>query len=280
MPQALVLRRRDRATLAGALGPVPMPIPYDLNKPSWTCRLPKALQELSGLALSPSGEFAWAVNDEEGVLYRVQLQTGDVTRGSKFAKRGDYEGIAAWDEAVAVVRSDGRLCRVTAEGEEDFKSPLRKKSDVEGLCHDAAHNRLLVACKGPSRGRKDERHIYAVTLPDFEWSADPVYVVDYASLQEFLRDRPGLGVEPKQAKNFAPSAIAIAPVSGHIYLLSSRAKMLLALDADTGRPRSAAPLSRALFPQPEALDFDGQGRMYLGSEGRGGEALLHRFDPL
>lgn len=254
-------------------------LPYDLDNPNWTCRLPKSLKELSGLAISPVHPVAWAINDEQGTLYRIDLSNGDVSRHQKFAKKGDYEGIAIWGHTVIVARSDSRLYAVSPTGTQSFKGPLSRKSDVEGLALDAVHERLLVACKGPSQGADDERHIYAVNLTDFEWSTEPVFTINRSHLQSFLHSLEDPRIDPEQADDFAPSGIAVHPTSAHIYVLSSRAKLLVVLDARSGQPRAAARLDRDAFPQPEALDFDSAGSMYVGSEGRDGRALVHRFDP-
>ncbi len=252
---------------------------YDLDSPNWTRRLPKSLRELSGLAINPGQPVAWAVNDEQGRLYCIDLNSGDVSRGPKFAKKGDYEGIAMWRGGIIVAHSNSRLYYVNNNDTQSFKGPLTAKSNVEGLALDTEHDRLLVACKGPSKGLKGERHIYAVGLPSFEWSKEPAYVINRGHLQSFLRTLSNIDIDAAQADEFAPSAIAVHPTSAHVYLLSSRAKLLVVLDARSGEPCAAAHLDRQTFPQPEALDFDAAGAMYVGSEGRDGQALIHRFDP-
>lgn len=257
------------------------PLPYRLHAPSWTLRLPRSLQEVSGVTVEASGTLAWAVNDEQAKLFQIDLRRGRVSEGRRFAKRGDYEGIALLGEALMVARSDGTLWRVGPERSTRLASPLSEAYDVEGLAVDAARKRLLVACKGKAgRGKamKGKKAIYALSVPALRWAPEPAYLVELKALGQLLKRAKAGRFARSQAKRFAPSAIAVAPQSGQVYLLSSTARLLLVLDGETGAMRSAVALSRAMHPQPEGLSFDAAGALYLSNEGRGSEALLYRFD--
>jgi len=259
-----------------------MTLPYNLDIPNKALRLPKALTEVSGIAVTSQGTCAWAINDEQGRLFLVDLNTGEVRSERKFAKRGDYEGIEVVEDSVVVVRSDGRLWQVRQNETIDHDSPLSKKADVEGLALDAHRSRLLVACKGPSgpEAAKDERCIYSLCLPSYEWQAQPAYVVRHDDLGAFIASHPECGVRARQAKDFSPSAIAVEPSTGQIYLLSSRAKLLVVLDGDAGHLVWVAALRRRVHAQPEGLSFDASGSLYLTNEGRTSQATLLRFDRL
>lgn len=260
----------------------PLTLPYDLDTPNLTLKLAKALTEVSGIAVHADRTSAWAVDDEKGTLFRVNLRTGKITEKRKFAKRGDYEGIEVVGTSVVIARSDGRLSRIGPKKTRNYDSPVSKTCDVEGLALDSSRDRLLVACKGVSgpRADKHQRLIYAVGLPNYKWQSKPAYVLSHDRLRTFIKTHKTKGVRPKQAKDFSPSAIAVQPGTGYIYLLSSRGRALVVLDGSTGQILSVVALRRRVHAQPEGLSFDAKGSMYLTNEGRSGRAVLHRFDRL
>ena len=79
-----------------------------------------------------------------------------------------------------------------------------------------------------------------------------------------------------KANNFGPSGIAVHPLSGDIYVLSSRGKILVQLDAE-GKYLDAWKLDKKNFKQPEGICFAPNGDMYISNEGRGGKANLLHF---
>lgn len=261
--------------------PEPFEIPFELNRPNRTLTLVRRLDEISAIAIDPTGSFAWTVNDEEGVLFQVDLITARTTESSRFAGNGDYEAITVVPDAIVVGRSDGTLWRLQAGSQELIPGPLSYHNDVEGLEYDPRGQRMLVACKGrPGRkGKyKDRKAVYAVTLPNYEWSEKPVYLVSVDALRSFLEAHPTNGLKPRMASKFAPSAVAVDPKSGHIYLLSTTGRMLVVLDRDLGTIISVAYLPRAVFTQPEGMTFDDDANLYISSEGRDDRGAIMRFN--
>ena len=255
-------------------------IPFDLNKPDRSYSLPSELKEISGVVVSHSERVAWAINDEQGKLFRIDLDDGSVEVDRTFAKSGDYEGIEMVDGAVVVARSDGTLWRIAEEGVQKVKSPLSKRHNVEGLAWDERQSRLLVACKGKAgHGAKfaQSRAIYTVQIPSYEWTDTPAFVVERAAVRRFLEDHEGVGRKARSAKSFAPSAIGVDPVTGHIYLLTTAGPMLVVLDAAADSVLEVVALNRDVHAQPEGLAFDADGSLYISNEGRGTQARLHRF---
>lgn len=256
-------------------------IPFELDRPVRTLTLVRRLDEISGIAIDPTGTFAWTVNDEEGVLFQVDLESATTTESSRFAGNGDYEAITMVPDAIVVARSDGTLWRLQAGSQELIPGPLSYHNDVEGLEYDPRGQRILVACKGrPARKGKYKGHkaIYSVSLPDYQWSEKPAYLVGIDALTSFLEANPTNGLKPKMAKKFAPSALAIDPKSGHIYLLSTTGRMLVVLDRDLGTIIGVAYLPRAIFTQPEGMTFDKEANLYISSEGRDDRGAIMRFN--
>ncbi len=239
--------------------------PYDFNRPTAAFRLDRALVEISGLAVRPDGRLA-AIEDERGVLYTLDPTSGAILAEHEFAGRADYEGVEWAAGAAWVLQSNGHLFEIpggTGEATE-HETPLKKSCDAEGLALDAAGSRLLVACKeDPGEGLGDVKTVYAFSLATRTMDAQPAFVLDRAALD-------GGG------ENFKPSALAIHPRSGALYVLSSVRKAL-AVVAPDGQSVEVIGLSPELFRQPEGLAFLPDGTLLIASEGAGADAMLFRF---
>lgn len=255
---------------------------YTIASPDWSRALPRKLEEISGVAVDPEGQTAWAINDEQGSLFEISLLDGSVTSTSKFAKNGDYEAIERVGEAIVVARSDGRLFWLEDGKRKEIESPFKYANDIEGLAYDPRDKRLLVAFKrrpGKKKGEYEhKRAIWALSLPDFVWSLKPVYKVDLLELRSYVRENLMRGLRPTQADDFAPSGIAVEPSTGDIYVVSTTGRMIVVLHRGRGRIMAVAPLLRNIHGQPEGLAFDANGSLYIANEGRGGRGVLHRFD--
>jgi len=77
---------------------------------------------------------------------------------------------------------------------------------------------------------------------------------------------------------FSPSGIAVHPITGDVYVLSTALKRLVVLDYTTGKIRYAVRLDKKVLPQPEGIAFDSEGNLFLASEGKKGEGMLLRFN--
>lgn len=268
---ALVLAACGDTPRTSPADPEELPIPYRLGAPDARLPLPAALQEISGLTVLPSGRLG-AVQDEVGVIFEVDPATGSIVDRLRFAGSGDYEGIALVpDEAVWVLRSDGDLYRVARDSAgapqtRKVETILRGRNDTEGLVFDAARNRLLIAAKewpGPDLG--DVRAVYAFDLATETVDPTPVVLLDRDAVD---------GVD-----NFRPSALAIHPATGELYVLSSVRKAIAVVGAG-GRLRAVVPIPVDVAPQPEGLAFFPDGTLFVASEGPIGAGLLLRYAPV
>ncbi|MDX1418979.1 MAG: SdiA-regulated domain-containing protein [Rubricoccaceae bacterium] len=243
-------------------------IPYRLDQPDAAFALPDVLQEVSGL--TPFGDDRLlAVQDEDGLLYVLDRETGAILAEVPFADSGDYEGVEAVGDAVWVLESDGTLYEVAglAEGRPVavvHETPVPGGCDAEGLGHDPSAGRLLVACKDePGPELPDARAIYAFSLQTRQLSERPA----------FLLDRTRLDAD---SRSFKPSALAVHPRTGDVYVLSAVRRALAVLHPD-GTLAAALALPAQLYVQPEALAFFPDGTLVIASEGGGAAATLLRF---
>ena len=132
---------------------------YDFSSPDVEFKLDNDLVEISGLTLFDENHLA-AIEDEHGKFYLIEIETGEISAVHRFAGKDDYEGIEMAGERLFALRSDGQIREIknydTDNPDSDkIETHLHSKCDAEGLAHDAAGNRLLIACKEhPGKGFK------------------------------------------------------------------------------------------------------------------------------
>lgn len=271
-PDASTSTPTPAASAAGAGAPFGV-VGYDLARPAMTVDLAATLDEISGLAWRADDRLA-AVHDEDGLVFTLDPETGAVVGETRVAGEGDYESVEVTPDALWVLRSNGTLLERPAAGGAvtEHDTPLRGRCDAEGLAYEPAAGRLLVSCKeDPGEGLGRVRAIYAFDLASRTLAPAPVFQIA----------RDAVDGEPdgrRSQQNFKPSAMAVHPTSGHLYVLSSVRPALAVLDAD-GALVALADLPAEIFPQPEGLAFSPDGAMYVATEADGGVARLARFDP-
>ncbi|MFK7775993.1 MAG: SdiA-regulated domain-containing protein [Saprospiraceae bacterium] len=277
----------------------PNALPYSINEPQGMLELPLVLKEISGLTLSPNGEHLCAINDEEGIIYFINKSTGKIDRETKFHGQGDYEGIETVGDKIFVIKSTGTVYEVSDLEKEEVKSKkskyiLKKPNDSEGLALDEKNNRLLVACKSAScfhencviHTCKTRRAIYSLNLETDMFDTEPTFEVDLTELQTFLKKNKSadeLDIFKKfiTLENdyipFHPSALAIQPMSGDIYILSSKGKTMMILNPE-GKIIAFEKLDKKIHTQPEGIVFDKDGTLYISNEGKkGGNGTISIF---
>ena len=258
--------------------------PYDLKNPDLKVKLDKDLTETSALSLSPNEELLLTLNDEEGKLFYIRKKDGKIEKEVDFGKKGDYEGVELVNGLIYIIESKGDIHEIGIEEEEKksdelYKTFLKTEDDIEGLGYDAEQNQLLLACKSCRKRYDDERVIYGFDLATKELKEKPVRRIHKDSMRQFLRQHTNINsmIHKMLAKSFAPSAIAIHPITRDWYVLSSVGKMLVVLDTN-GSIKYIEKLSPKLVKQPEGLCFDTNGTLYMTSEGDGSKGRMLRYD--
>lgn len=265
--------------------------PYDLDNPSQVDTLPEKLTEISGLSLTEDG-LMYAVQDENGSVFRILNK--DIEE-IPFRKDGDYEGIEVVGEYVYVVKSSGTVYKISNFGtdkqmREDFNDFLDDDHDVEGLSYEKESNCLLLACKMFGKEDNGKRDIYKFDLATNKVLEEPYFSISISEIKAEA-EKNAANTESKDSKAFAkllekkgdeftyaPSAIAIHPISGHVYITSSQGKLLLVTDKQ-GKIIHLAKLDKSVHRQPEGLAFDKTGNLYISNEGKDEKGILYRFTP-
>ena len=285
----------------------PFHFPYQLESPDQTFEMPKSLVEISGLTLQNNKQKLCAIQDENGLLFKIDKHTGKVSEGIKFYKDGDYEGIECVGKKIYIIKSKGTIYELEKTPADTFsvtkyKSFLNKEHDVEGLGYDEKNNRLLLACKGKGKKAKKEqdhdkehhhdpfeKEIFAFDLHTKTVAHEPAFKINRKAIQVFLDANPLTEqqqeklreylLDPEETKlKLYTSAIAIHPTSGNLYLVASKGKIFMVLSPD-GNILHLEKLKKEIHRQPEGLVIDDDGTMYIANEGKDGVGKIHLFRP-
>jgi uncharacterized protein YjiK len=269
--------------------------PYHLGDPDKKTKLPSDLKEISGIQYLGDGLIA-GVEDEHGIIYLIDFDSGEIEKEIKFSGKGDYEGLAIVGSTAWVLKSNGELYRVKdyKKGKDDrkikkFETELSLKNDAEGLAYDPTNNRLLIACKGhPYIDDRDGKHlkgIYAFDLEEKTLDPEPIFLIDLKKIQDIkeYNSLSSIGVnimsqidENKGDVSFQPSDIAVHPYSGNYYVIGAVGDLLLVYTTD-GKLLVVAELKDQIFKQAEGICFDKDADMYISNEGRDGKANILKF---
>ncbi|MEL7162910.1 MAG: SdiA-regulated domain-containing protein, partial [Bacteroidota bacterium] len=249
---------------------------FDFDRPDRVVTLPKDLQEVSGLAPWRGEDEVLAIQDEDGEIFVVNANSGNVTENFKFGKDRDYEGIARLYDSLYVLERDGDVHQVTyREGVDELDSKKLEtdfiyRNDTEGICYDPATGHLLIVPKeqelNPQVGDDARRGIYAFDLTTRELTPQPAFFVD-----EYAIGNAVYGTRKRY--NIKPSGVAVDPVTEHIYLLASVGKIMVVIDRES-EIKHIELLREKVFGQPEGITFNASGDLYISSEGKGGQAIL------
>lgn len=238
--------------------------------------LEKELEEISGIEYD-GGKTFLAHNDEEGVIYRLNGEY-KITETFSFAEDGDYEEIKKAGNALFVLGSKGDLWSMDYDGTtistaEEHEWP-GKKAEFEAMFYNETADQLILLCKNSKDGKEARATLgYSFNLAEGDpaesrFSEDAVFSLGWDAVEK---------ATGKELKNLHPSANAVHPLTGEIYLLASMERLLLILTPDQAI-KTVHKLDKERFPQAEGITFDEQGNMYISNEAAdAGEATLLVF---
>lgn len=262
---------------------------YDLDHPDRRITLPAELLEVSALTDIDVRTVA-CVQDEQGAVYMIDINSGKVTGKSVFAAPGDYEGLTRVGDRLYALRSDGLIHRLKKAGgayiqEDTFRLKVSNQN-IEGLGFDERTQVMLIAAKDNLKGDKavrDERFIYGWDLLTDRQLPEPVLTL---SVERIAGQARAIGVKlpvrrtPKGVERvdfkLRPSSIAMHPIEDRYYLLSAQDHALLVLDRQ-GVLRELFFLDPVLFPKPEGITFQADGTLLISNEGKGAPPNLLLF---
>jgi len=233
---------------------------YDFSKP-YVYKMPEILDEISGVTYYPKDSSVFAIQDEKGWLFKIHLNKNPLQIEQwKFSSSGDYEDVALADSNFYVLKSKGVIERFKfSSGDsvelQSFKIPQNAKNEFETLYYDSSLHQLIVICKNCEDDTKKQVTTWAFDPSTNSFS--PAFTIQTSKI------RQSLGNEDKS--RFKPSAAAVHPITGELYIIASVNHALVILNKDHS-VRATYNINRSLFKQPEGLTFTPKGDLIISNE--------------
>lgn len=256
---------------------------YNLALPDRVVKLPPVLHEVSGIAVIDSIHAA-CVQDENGIVFIVDVRNGEIRDQFIFHLPGDYEGITRAGSTIYVLRSDGLLFQIPVDG---FSGSLKKSfalgippHDNEGLCYDRKNNRLLIVPKhipGKESQNEEKHPVYGFDLRSETLLKEPVFVLNLKEIRKFAADNKIVPSGDNSKIRFQPSAIGIHPVTNDLFIFSAASGMLFVFNAN-GTIEHIERLDKEIYNMPEGISFFENGDMLVSNEGRNRAPTILRFN--
>ncbi len=236
----------------------PNPPGYDFSKPI-VYKLPDILAEISGLVYYPKDSSVFAIQDEKGWLFKIKLKTPLEVERWKFSNAGDYEDVSLLDSTFYVLKSKGviekfKFFSSDSVSLQSFKLDDGGKNEFETLFYDSSQNKLIVICKNCEKDKKKEVS---------SWAFDPVtdsFSTSFSIKTSKIREQ----LDEDELK-FKPSAAAIHPITGELYIIASVNNALVILNKDY-TVKNSYKIDPALFKQPEGMTFLPTGDLIISNE--------------
>ncbi len=267
-------------------GVIKSPIPYSINQPDKTYDLPTSLNEISGLGFDFNKNLLVTHNDEQGILFFINPETGAIVSEKRCVEDADYEGIEYVSEnEIFLVRSKGNLLQINPNLSESkpivYKSFLNKSYDIEGLAYNKPSNQLLLACKeGGENQETPTRAIYSFDLKTKTLNEQPFLNITPEIINQFFQKNPQVkSYFENDTLRFGPSGIAVHP-NGDIYIIASSGKVMLVFDEQKNL-KWIEKINKNIHHQPEGITFDQNGNLWISNEGKkGNPPQLLVFKPI
>ena len=239
---------------------------YVLDEPG-RILLKRPLKEISGIYYINDKKVV-AINDEEGKLFFINPDNGNFEVVA-FGKKDDYEDLVKADSAYYVLNSKGHLFEIQESDNKlvaTYTNDFGKKMEFESLCYDKANAQLLLICKECGKNSASIES-YRFSLSEKKFITDPYFSIAWRDIQRLGKDNT---IECK------PSAAAINPIDGKLYIIASVGSVLLQCTIN-GALEAVYKLNRDHFPQAEGITFTSSGDLYITNEGGEGKASLLKF---
>jgi uncharacterized protein YjiK len=239
------------------------------ERPAASFQLPARLVEVSGLAVGPRGTLL-THGDERGVIDVIDGRTLSLAREVqlKGTPKGDFEGIAAAGDSVALMTSSGTilLFRLGPDSTIPYsaiETGLGRQCELEGLAWQRAQATLLLPCKQPKGKAATGLTVYRYRLGAKPGPVPPIHV-NGATLSQ------ATGVALLRA-----TSVEVDSATAHLVVLSSKPALVLEIDT-TGRPVAVRHLSSRNHPQPEGLTIT-RDAIWIADEGAGRKGTLAKY---
>lgn len=231
---------------------------YDFSKP-WQLNLPIELDEISGIVYYPKDTSVFAIIDEFGWLYKIHLLGKREINKWKYSDAGDFEDLVMIDTIFYALHSNGSITTFTFTDsntvlKHDSQFPI-KSSEFEIIYYDSLLHKLSLICKDCDSDKKKSLTKYYFD-PASKTYEDTTRTIDVKKIAIMMGE--------KNLK-FKPSAAAIHPITGELYIISAVNDLLVITDQQ-GNPKISYEIDGKLFKQPEGIAFTPNGDLLISNE--------------
>jgi uncharacterized protein YjiK len=245
------------------------PAGYDLNTPV-KLTLTKDLKEISGIRIDEPNQQIVALNDEEGKLYRLDMDGNILGKAFKYAKKGDFEDLDFDGTYWYAVKSNGEVHRISHAFTDSFTTrvfPFPEEGiEFETICFDKSKQKTFLLTKTP-KGLKDGRiPAYVLDTATAGFQYEPLYSPDSIEIAK-LRD--------KSKSQCKPTSAAFHPITGDLYVISVNDRILVIMN--NGQVKQVYKLEKSVFRQPEGICFSANGDMFISNEAQDAVANILKF---
>ncbi len=237
----------------------PSPKGYQLDKPE-VRKLPVELDEISGLSYVANDKSLYAIQDERGLLYKIHPFGQHNIERWAFAKGGDYEDVVVLGQKFYVLKSNGAILvfQFDPKGSvigTEYPMTIVEDAEFESLYYEPQTGKLLLICKDCPQDKKKTVSTFAFNpaTNTFEFSA---LTIDASGIA---------GAMGQKSVKFKPSAAAIHPFTGELFVVSAVNKMLVVTDRH-GRTQAVYMLPPNFYKQPEGIAFAPDGTLFISNE--------------
>lgn len=244
---------------------------YDLHKPAQR-ELGKSLNEISGLFFVREDDALLAISDSKRDIVRIDLRTQRLSDKVKnFYEQADFEDVVQVGNSIYVLISNGSIAEVlldSAGSVNVYKANIAGNNDFETLYYEPQVKGLVMLCKTCAGDKGNGlRTAYLFRLADKQFNPEPYYTISSEQVKKVVRNDDA---------DFKPSAAAIHPVEGRLYILASAGQLLVIADR-RGNVDEVYRLNPDHHPQAEGIAFAPNGAMYIANEGKYGAATLKMY---
>ena len=220
--------------------------------------LPSVLNEISGLSYYSKDSSVFAIQDEKGFLFKIHFTNPLKIERWKFGNGADYEDIVLLDSTFYVLKSKGFIEKLRFNGDsiavKSFPIPVQGKNEFETLYYDDTLHRIITICKNCDQDNKEQ--ISSFGFNPASDAFDTTITINTEKLNELAHE---------DKLRLKPSAAAIHPVTGELFLLASVNKLLVVFNKDHS-VKGVYHLDPKIFKQPEGMTFTSKGDLLISNE--------------
>ena len=234
---------------------------YKQSKPS-IVYLPEALAEISGIIFYPKDSSILCVEDDKGAVYKFPLFKYKTLQEWPFSGETDFEEIVLQNNFFYALKSNGDITRFYFDRNgtvvaDKFTSHLSIQTrEFESMVYDSTRKLLLLTCKDCKDDVKNNTSVWGVDFDRKVMLPTPVFAINHTQIEELVGQK---------ISKFRPSAMAIHPVTGDYYFVSSINNLIVVTDRE-GLVKEVTVTSKKYFKQPEGLTFLPNGDLLVSNE--------------